>query len=113
YRGMLQYRRLFREEKEPNSTLEDFNGCFCVHDYFEDENAQELSYGRMGVVLTGDPEVAFFPPGTRRHDAEHCLAEKPPIHLEQITLTPDQLNILGYFSRDMRDLLTPHGITQR
>lgn len=103
YRGMLQYRRLFKEEREPNSAL-DFNGCF-VHDYFEDENAQELSYARMAVVLTGDPKAVFFPPGTRRHDAEYCQAEKPPIHLEQITLTPDQLNILGYFTRDLRELL--------
>src|SRR5438105_1494692 len=60
----------------------------------------------MAVVLTGDPQAVFFAPGTRPHDAEYCLAEKPPIPLEQITLSPDQLNILGYFSRDLRELLT-------
>src|SRR5438105_3539673 len=72
HRAMLRYRHLFREERPEANPLA-FGGGFCVPDYFEDEAGQELSYKRMAVVLTGDPQAVFFPPGTRPHDAEYCL----------------------------------------
>jgi hypothetical protein len=103
-REMLRYRHLFREERPAGNSLA-FHGGFFVPDYFEDEAGQELSYKRMAVVLTGNPQAEFFPPGTKPHYAEFCLAEKPPIHLQQISLSPEQLDVLGYFTRDLRELL--------
>jgi hypothetical protein len=103
-RAMLRYRYLFREER-PTEGWRQFRGAFCVSDYFEDEASQELSYKRMAVVLTGDPQAEFFPPGTRPHDAEFWQAEKPPVHLDRISLSAEQLNILGYFTRDLREML--------
>jgi hypothetical protein len=82
-----------------------FGGMFCIPDYFEDESGQEMSYERMGFVLSGDPQARLFPPGIRPHDVELCLAEKPDIHVERISLSPDKLNILGYFTRDLHELL--------
>src|SRR5262245_14807889 len=79
-RAMLRFRHLFQEERPDENSLA-FDGAFCVSGYFEDEASQELSYKRMAVVLTGDQQAVFFPPGTRQHDAEYCLAEKPPIDL--------------------------------
>ncbi len=105
HRGMLRFRHLFHEGEPPGSRPQDFGGLFIVPDYFEDENCQELTYKRMGAVLTGDPQAEFFPPGTAPHYAEYYVAEKPPIHLDQITLSPDDLNTLGYFVRDVRELL--------
>jgi hypothetical protein len=103
-RAILRHRHLFREERLAGKSL-GFHGGFCVPDYFEDEAGQELTYQRMAVVLTGNPQAAFFPPGTRPHDAAYWLAEKPPIYLDRISLSQEQVNILGYFTRDLRELL--------
>src|SRR6266516_3469230 len=106
-REILRYRSLFKEER-PNAVAEHEAVCgggFCLTDYFEDENGRELDLKRMAVTLTGNPDAVFFPPGTPPHMIEFCLAEKPPIDLHRITLTPDQLSILGYFARDLREIM--------
>ena len=103
-RSMLRHRALFREERADENLMA-FGGCFCVPDYFEDEAGQEISPKRMAVILSGNPQAVLFPPGTRPHDVEYCVAEKPPIHLDQITLSTEQVDVLGYFARDLRELL--------
>jgi hypothetical protein len=103
-RSMLRHRALFREER-PDKNSMGFGGCFCVPDYFEDEAGQELSPKRMAVILSGNPEAVLFPPGTRPHDVEYCMAEKPAVHLDQIVLSREQVDVLGYFARDLRELL--------
>lgn len=104
-RAILRYRNHFQEERPVAASL-DFGGCFCLPDYFEDEAGQELSLKRMAVILTGNPEAIFFPSGAKPHDIEFWMAEKPAIDLDRMTLTPQQLNILGYFTRDLRELLS-------
>ncbi len=69
-RAILRYRHLFQEGRPDTKSLA-CGGGFCVSDYFEDEAGQELTYQRMAVVLTGNPQATFFPPGTRPHDAEY------------------------------------------
>jgi hypothetical protein len=105
-RELLRYRHLFQQKERPTGDSFDRAGGVFIHDYFEDEDSLELTLKQMAVVLTGNPEAVFFPPGTREHDAEFFLAPKPPIDLRQITLSADQLTILGYFVRDLRELLT-------
>jgi hypothetical protein len=104
-REMLRFRHLFQEHQQRCGASDAF-GTIFLYDYFEDETGKEISYQQMGFALTGDPQAAVFPPGTRPHDAEYWLAEKPPIHLDQITLSADEVNILGYFIRDLRELKT-------
>jgi hypothetical protein len=36
---------------------------------------------------------------------DYLRAVKPDIHVDRISLTADQLGILGCFSRDLRELL--------
>jgi hypothetical protein len=110
-REILRYRHLFQER---NHTGEDLRalwernadiGNVFLHDCFEDEAGEELTYQRMGAIVTGDPQAAFFPPGMRQHDVEFCFAENTPIDLAQVTLSPEQLKALGYFIRDLRELV--------
>jgi hypothetical protein len=103
-RAMLRYRALFCEECPDEPLYPHFAG-FCLADYFEDEVGQELDLKRMAVTLTDNPDALLFPPGTKQHYIDFCVAEKPAIDLSDITLTPDQLSTLGYFTRDLRELV--------
>jgi hypothetical protein len=111
-RGILRFRRLFRER---NDTAEGFRalcesrpkfGGFCIPFYFEDETGQELTLKQMAVTLSGNHDAMLFPPGTRPHDIAYDLAEKSPIRIDQVALAPEQLTTIGYFVRDLRELLT-------
>ena len=110
-RGWLQYRHLFREENLSEAELNERvgrhggMGSAFVHDYFEDENGRELSPKRMAEILTGNPDAVMFPAGARRHDIDYALADKRPIPIDQVTLSADDLRILGYFARDLREML--------
>ncbi len=111
-REWLQYRHLFQEEKlsgeELNKRCERHGGMAPVflYDYFEDENGQELTRKRMAEIVTGDPDAIMFPAGARQHDIDYVLADKRPIPIDQIKLSADDLRILGYFTRDLRELLS-------
>ncbi|MGC1721469.1 MAG: hypothetical protein WA746_20975 [Isosphaeraceae bacterium] len=110
-RDMLRYRHLFHgkrlTDEEVQVASRKSNGWDIVFivDYFEDEAGQELTHKGMAVTLTGDPQAILFPPGTKQHEIEYCLAEDRTIDLDQVKLTQDQLNVLGYFARDLRELL--------
>jgi len=111
-REWLHYRNLFRQEKltaeEVNERWRRHGGMASVlmHDYFEDENGQELSPKRMGEIVSGSPDAIMFPPGARQHDINYAISDKRPIPVDQITLSPDDLRILGYFVRDLREMLS-------
>jgi hypothetical protein len=110
-RELLKYRDLFQEMTEaelsaaarperPGSTR-----FVVMPNYFEDENGQELTLKHMAVTLTGNPEAEYFDPRFTPSDIEYFRAEKPLIDVDQIALTPPQLTILGYFVRDLREML--------
>ena len=109
-RPMLRYRHLFREQKHSG---QEFNDLWARHggisnvsivDYFEDENGDELTPERRGQVLTGDPDSAIFPAGTKQHDIDFRFAPKPNVDLRQMQVPETDLNALAYFSRDLRQL---------
>jgi len=110
-REVLGFRHLFREmtqsEGEYIALVERHGSTRSVflHDYFEDETGQELSRKRMAVTITGNPQADYLPPGTTKKDIDFYQAEKPPIDPDRITLSPDQLGILGYFVRDLREMM--------
>ena len=106
-REMLRFRALFGENRPGASSPESapsFGGGFCLPDYFEDENCEELSLQRMAVALTGNPNAVMFPPGTPKGYIEFCMAEKPDIDLDQLTVSENDLFALGCFSRDIKEL---------
>jgi len=109
-RGVLRHRHLFREKARSPDELKQIAerdgrfSTFCIPDYFEDEEGDELPMAKMGAVLTGDPDSVLLPAGAKPHDAEFMLADKTPVILDAISLSSEQLGILGYFSRDLREL---------
>jgi hypothetical protein len=110
-RDMLRYRYLFREKRPTDEEMQAASlkpngwGIIFIVDYFEDEAVQELTYKEMAVILTGDPQAILFPTGTKQHEIDYCLAEHRTIDLGQVKVTQDQLNVLGYFARDLQELL--------
>jgi hypothetical protein len=110
-RDMLRYRNLFREDTQTPEELEELckrserGGWVFIHDYFEDEDGQELTSKRMALILTGDPDADLLPDGLAQHDVNYIQAQKNPIKIDKITVSQDQLNVLGYFARDLHELL--------
>jgi hypothetical protein len=110
-RAMLRYRHLFTEWEGPREDLRNrlvrhggLNGVF-IHDYFEDENGKELSESQFAFALTGDPNAVVFPGWMKQHDIEYALAAPSPIEIAHVKLSDEQLEVLGYFVRDLRELL--------
>ena len=110
-RGMLRYKHLFGEEDYSAAHLNELcarhggmKGVF-IHDYFEDENGKELTNKEMAVVVSGNPDAVMFPAGAKQYDIDYVLAEKRAIPIDQISLSADALNVLGYFTRDLREML--------
>ncbi len=109
-RGILRYRHLFKEQEHTPAELEEMYRCcgemsfMSIHDYFEDENGKELTGTEIARILTGSP-TAFIPPaGAKQHDIDYMLADKPPMPLEELSLTNEQLTLFGYFARDLREM---------
>jgi hypothetical protein len=110
-RRWLRSRHLFRaedlsdDERKARWGRHDRFSSVSLHDYLEDENGKELSRKRMAKTLTGSPTAILLPPGARQHDVDYVLADKRPIPIDQVTLSADDLHILGYFTRDLREML--------
>lgn len=111
-RGMLRYRQLFRERQlstiDVNQLLgsyDDLNTVF-IHDYFEDENGNEVTNQRIAVILSGKPNAVMFPARTPQYEVDYALAMNRPIPIGQISLPAEALSALGYFTRDLREMLT-------
>jgi hypothetical protein len=108
-RDMLRYRHLFRElgtEVDLNALRVRYRGTGTVFsiDYFEDENGRELTSKQIAVTLTGSPTAFMVPAGAKQHYIDYMLADEQPIALDHITLSQEQLGVLGYFARDFRQL---------
>lgn len=110
-RDMLRFRHIFTEHDYTKAELDDLGsrhdsvGTVCIDDYTEDENGNELTNKELAVILTGNPHAVMFSSHARQHDIEYALSEKRPIVIDQISLSQEQLSILGYFARDLREML--------
>jgi hypothetical protein len=107
-RDILRYRHLFRESRLEDLPDDQHNwGQFRTvgpTEYFEDETGAEINQRDMGPILTGDPHALFLPAGTKQHDIDLMTAERKPIPLASVTLTQDEIRLLGYFVRDLLEL---------
>ena len=66
---------------------------------------RELSRKEMAQIRTGSLTAMIFPPGTRGYDIKLALSDKRPIPINKIMLSEHDLSTLGYFSRDLREML--------
>ena len=109
-RDVLRFRHLFQKREHSDAEWHELMlSCgkmsgFCLHNYFEDENGNELSPKQMAVNLTGNPDAMMFSSGMRQHDVDYIRAEPHPIPLGHIQIPADSLEILGYFVRDFREM---------
>jgi hypothetical protein len=107
-RDIRKYRHLFTEEAAEVgfAALADDDFCkgFCLPDYFEDETGTEISSDQMIQIVTGSSTARAIPSAARQHDIEFMLAEKAPIPLAEVSLSPDEVRLLGYFVRDLEEM---------
>ena len=75
-----------------------------IHDYFEDENGNELTNKQLAVALTGSETAVLIPPGLKQHDIDFMFSDKPLVDVAELSVSPEQLKILGYFVRDLKEL---------
>ena len=108
---MVRYRHLFKERdlspSQINALVERHGGMDTVFltDYTEDEEGKQLTERDIAMILTGNPSARMFAAGTPKHYIEYALSDRRPVPVDQVTLTKDQLSLLGYFTRDLRELL--------
>ena len=111
-RELLKYRDLFIEDDMSTSEKvslcgeQGFKSIYFAHDYFEDELGNELSAIEVGRILTGSPTAVAIPPGAKQHDIDYMLAERNPIRIDDLQFNDTDLQQVGYFVRDLRELET-------
>ncbi len=106
-REILKYKHLFTEDtSEAPGNLGDYDRFDCVgpSEYFEDETGREISNNEIAQILTGSPPARSIPAGAKQHDIQLMLAEPKPILLAEVSLTPEEIRLFGYFVRDLREL---------
>jgi hypothetical protein len=108
-REIVRFRHLFseRDVEALKQVLQSPGGAQGIGpiEYFEDESGTELTPHEVGQILTGSVTAIFVPSGTKQHDLDLMLAEKRPLPVESVSLTSEELRLLGYFVRDLRELL--------
>lgn len=108
-REVLKFRSLFAE-----GTWNDWGGerlreigemkSFCIHEYFEDENGEQITMAEIGPILTGNPNTVLVPRGAKQYHIDYMLAENPPLPVAEVTLSTDEIRLFGYFVRDLEEL---------
>ena len=108
-RDILKYRYLFKEdngETDPNAPI-DFDECRSVgpSEYHEDETGKEITGDEMAQILAGSPTARLIPRGARQHDIDLMLSERKPLPVAEVSLNPVEIRLLGYFVRDLREVI--------
>ncbi len=108
-REILKYRHRFVEGAlEGPGDPNDWDKFLTVgpSEYLEDETGREITHDEMAQILTGSPTARVVPSGAKQHDIDFMLAEPKPVPLADVTLSPEQIRLLGYFVRDLQEMLT-------
>jgi hypothetical protein len=108
-REVLKFRSLFTEGSLNDCGEERLKAIgemksFFLHNYFEDENGDEITMADIAPIITGDPNTVLVPSGAKQHDLNYMFAEKPPVPVAEITLSTDEVRLFGYFVRDLEEL---------
>jgi hypothetical protein len=105
---ILKYRHLFIENNsdsapgDPNSWGS--GRTVGPSEYFEDEAGKEITDHEIARILTGSPTARLIPAGAKQHEIDFMLSESKPIPIAEVSLTPEELRLLGYFVRDLQEL---------
>lgn len=107
-REIVKFRYLFMEGMPDRTEYSDDWKHYFVGptDYFEDEEGNEISGDQIGQILTGNDNAREIPSGAKQHDIEYMFSEPKPEPLADIVLTAEEVKMLGYFSRDLREMQT-------
>jgi len=109
-REILKYRNLFLQDalsiEENIARIEKsgFKTVYFTQDYFEDEYGKELDANEVGRILTGSPRTIAISPGAEQHDIDYMLSPPNPIKIDELQINDTDLETLGYFIRDLREL---------
>jgi len=107
-REILKYRHLFVEVtlQQMLGNPEGFSGLIGVNpsEYFEDEAGKEITRNEMAQILTGSPTARFLPAGAKQHDIDFMFAGRRPVPLAEVSLSPEEIRVLGYFVRDLQEM---------
>lgn len=108
-REILKYRHLFIE-RSADSWPSDPTGwsefrTVGPSEYFEDETGKEMTLHEMGPVLTGSPTARLIPSGAKQHDLDFMLSERKPVPIAEVSLAENDVRLLAYFSRDLREMI--------
>jgi hypothetical protein len=110
-RGMLRFRHLFQERQYVHSvekTQAEHHGnwdSFIIIDYFEDEAGNDMS-GKPVTVMRNDQPCTIVLPGVAKQMHTAIPTARSPFDLTKISMSPRHVTALGYFSRDMRELMS-------
>lgn len=108
-REFLKFKSLFSEGRpsdldEGRMNYADGIQSLTLHDYYEDEKGNQITMAEIGPLLTGNPDTVLVPSGARQHDIDYMFTEKPPVPVAEVTLSTDEIRLLGYFVRDFEEL---------
>jgi len=56
-------------------------------------------------ILTGNPTAVIVPSRAKQHDLDYMFAEAKPMPIAEVSLSAEESRLLGYFVRDLRELL--------
>lgn len=108
-RDILKYRHLFTEADlatDSNLPIDCDEFRFVgPSEYQEDETGKEITGDEMAQILTGSPTARLIPHGARQHDIDLMIAERKPFPIAEVSLTSDDVRLLGYFVRDLSELV--------
>ncbi len=107
-RDIFRYRHYFKEY-EPGTHPDDPNkwdsfGTVGPSEYFEDETGKEITLQEIGPILTGSPTTRLIPSGAKQHDIDFMLAPHSPIPIDVVALNSEEVRLIGYFARDLKEL---------
>jgi hypothetical protein len=96
-RDMLKFRGLFREGWFDPGSIDRLGAVrnittFVLSDYLEDENGDEVDSAAIWTYMRPAQEE------------ETEAAEPKPVPLATVSLTPNEVRLLGYFIRDCKEL---------
>jgi hypothetical protein len=108
-RAILKFRSLFIEGSWADWGDERLNvfsktEMFVLHDYFENEKGEEITMAEIGRIMTGDNNTILVPNRTKQYIINYLFAEKLPVPVAEVTLSTDEIRLLGYFVRDFEEL---------
>jgi len=106
-REVLKYKHLFVEDNADRDNPADRDKFSTVgpSEYLEDETGKEITQDELAQILTGSSTARVIPRGAKQHDIDLMSVEDKPIPLAEVSLNNEEIRLLGYFARDLQEML--------